>query len=87
MISLLTTLAAHWQAARARHAATCELAAMSACELGDMGVTRLDISRLFEPRVAPELCSRGGGGRIVPTAAFKPLLQRSAVMTTMESRA
>jgi NADP-dependent 3-hydroxy acid dehydrogenase YdfG len=67
MISLLTALAArlaaHRQAARVRRVATRELAAMSACELSDMGITRLDVSRLFEPRPmsgfqAPEFRSR-----------------------------
>ena len=59
MISLLTALAArlaaHRQAARVRRVVTRELAAMSACELSDMGITRLDVSRLFEPRPMSEL--------------------------------
>ena len=37
--SLLSAFAAYWQAAQVRHVAIRELAAMSACELGDMGIT------------------------------------------------
>jgi uncharacterized protein YjiS (DUF1127 family) len=53
MSSLPTAFAACWQAARVRHVAIRELAAMSARELGDMGITRLDVSRLFEPHLMP----------------------------------
>jgi len=84
MISLLTAFAAHRQAARARRVATRELAAMSECELGDMGITRHDVSRLFEPCLAPEFRSRGGVGRVAATAIFKPLPQWSAVMASSE---
>jgi uncharacterized protein YjiS (DUF1127 family) len=85
MSSLLTAFAADWQAARVQHVATRELAAMSACELGDMGLTRLDVSRLFEPRLTPEFRSRGGVGLVSTTATFKPRPQRSAVMTSLGS--
>ena len=54
IISLLTAFAAHWHAVRVRRVATRELAAMSVCELSDMGTIRLDVSRLFEPRLMPE---------------------------------
>ena len=84
MISLLTAFAAHWQAARVRRVATRELAAMSACELGDMGITRLDVSRLFEPRLVPEFQSRGGVGHVAAAATFKQMPQRPAVMTSLE---
>jgi len=85
MISLLTAFAAHWQAARVRRVARRELAAMSVCELSDMGITRLDVSRLFEPRLLPEFRSRGGVGRVAAAGTFKPLLQRSTVMTSLET--
>lgn len=82
--SFLTDFIAYWLAARARRVAARELAAMSACELGDMGITRLDASRLFEPRLMPEFRSRGG---VSTTATFRPRSQRSAVMTNLESLA
>jgi|SRR5580658_233914 uncharacterized protein YjiS (DUF1127 family) len=95
VISLLTALAAHWQAARARRVTTRELATMSGCELSDMGITRLDVSRLFEPRPmsefqgsdfqGPEFRSHRGAGRVATAATFKALPQRSADMTIMES--
>jgi uncharacterized protein YjiS (DUF1127 family) len=94
MISLLTALAAHLvarrQAARMRHGTTRELAAMSACELSDMGITRLDVSRLFEPRPmpefrVPEFRSRRGAGRVAPAATFKTFPPRQATMTSLES--
>lgn len=87
IISLLAAFAAHWQAARVRRLATRELAAMSACELGDMGITRLDVSRLFEPHLVPDFRSRGGAGHVATAATFKPLPQRPAVMTSLESPA
>jgi uncharacterized protein YjiS (DUF1127 family) len=85
--SLLSAFAAYWQAAQVRHVAIRELAAMSACELGDMGITPLDASRLFEPRLMPEFQSRGGGGRASTATTFKPRPQRSAVMTSLGSPA
>ena len=73
---ITTRLAAHWHAAQARRVAERELAALSTCELGDMGITRLDVSRLFEPRLAPNI-----------VGPLKPPPQRSAVMTNQESLA
>jgi uncharacterized protein YjiS (DUF1127 family) len=87
MSSLLTAFAAYWQATRVRHVATRELAAMSACELGDVGITRLDVSRLFEPRLMQEFRSRGVVGRVWTAATFKPRSQRSVVMTSLGSLA
>ena len=87
MSSLLTAFAAYWRAARVRHVATRELAAMSACQLGDMGITRLNVSRLFEPRLMPEFRSRGGVGRLSTAATFKPRPQRAVVMTSLGSLA
>jgi uncharacterized protein YjiS (DUF1127 family) len=85
MISLLATFAARWQAARVRRVVTRGLAAMSACDLSDLGITRLDVSRLFEPSLLPEFRSRGGGGHVPATETLKPLSQRPAVMTSLES--
>jgi len=85
MISLLTAFAAHWQAARVRRLATRELAAMSPCELSDIGITRLDVSRLFEPSLLPEFRSRGSARRIAAAGTFKPLPQRPAAMTSVET--
>lgn len=75
-MQIITLLGTRWQAARARRVAERELAGLSACELGDMGITLLDVSRLFEPRLTPDVV----GPR-------KPLPQRSAVMTNQESLA
>jgi uncharacterized protein YjiS (DUF1127 family) len=83
--NLLTAFVAHWQAARARRVATSELVAMSGCELGDIGITRLDVNRLFEPHLASEFRSRGGVGRVAAATTFKPLSQRPAVMTSLEA--
>jgi len=85
IISLLRAFAAYWQAARMRRVATREVAAMSVCELSDMGITRLDVSRLFEPRLVPEFRIRGSAGRVAATTIFRPLPQGSAVMTSLES--
>ncbi len=85
MNSLFSSFAAYWRAARARQLAARELAAMSSCELGDMGITRLDAGRLFEPGLMAELRSRGGVGRISNAAPFKPRPQWSAVMTSLGS--
>jgi uncharacterized protein YjiS (DUF1127 family) len=90
--SLLTAFAAHWSAhwaahrhaARARRIATRELAAMFGSELGDMGITRLDVSRLFEPRLVAEFRSRGSAGGVATTTTFKSLPPRSAAMTSRE---
>ena len=64
MSSLLTAFAAYWRAARVRHVATRELAAMSACQLGDMGITRQ-----CEPfvRATPD----AGFGRGAASVAFR----------------
>jgi 4-oxalocrotonate tautomerase len=82
MTSLLTEFAARRQAALVRRAATRELAAMSLCELSDMGITRLDVSRLFEPRLVPEFRSRGRkseeGNETMPHVIIKLLPGRSA---------
>jgi uncharacterized protein YjiS (DUF1127 family) len=82
MTTLLSSLAAHWKTARAHHAATRELAAMSACELGDIGITRLDVSRLFEPRLIADVHARGGGGRVATAATFRPIPQSPAARTS-----
>ena len=58
---------------------------MSARELSDMGITRLDVSSLFEPRLVPEFRSRRGANRLATATTFKALPQRSADMTIMES--
>lgn len=86
MIKLLALFAARHRVARMRHRATRELAAMSAHELGDMGITRLDVSRLFEPRLVAEFRARDGG-RVVAAAIVKPRPQGSAVMASLESLA
>ena len=78
MVGLITAFAAHRQAARVRCVATRELAAMSRCELSDMGITRLDVSRLFESRPVPGFRSRGEADRIAAAATLKPLQQNSA---------
>jgi uncharacterized protein YjiS (DUF1127 family) len=85
MIGFLTAFAAHWQGARVRRVATRELAAMSVRELSDMGITRLDVCRLFEPRLVPEFRSRGGAGRIAAAATFKPLPQGPAFRISLET--
>ena len=90
--ALATRLAAHWQAARVRRVTTRELTTMSACELSDMGITRLDVSRLFEPRAmsepwGPELRSCRGAGRVAAVETFTTPPQRSAVMTNLEPSA
>ena len=87
MSSLLTAVVAYCQVARARHVATGELAAMSACELRDIGITSLDVSRLFEPRLMPEFRSRGDVDRVSTTATFKPVPQWYAGMTCLRSPA
>ncbi len=46
---------------------------MPARELSDMGITRLDMSRLFEPSLVPEFRSRGSADQFAPAAIFKPL--------------
>ena len=73
---IITLLVARWQAARARRVAERELAALSPCELGDMGITRLGVSRLFEPRLVPDFAE-----------PFEPLPHSSAVMTNQEALA
>ena len=85
MIGFLTTLTARWHAAWVRRVATRELAAMSACELSDMGITRFDMSGLFEPRLVPEFRSRGGAGDIAAAATFKPLTQGPAFRASLET--
>jgi len=85
IISLVTAVCRSWQAAQAQRVAARELAAMSVCELGDIGITRLDVSRLFEPPLAPEFRSRGGAGRVAPMATFSPLPQGRG--TSLESLA
>jgi uncharacterized protein YjiS (DUF1127 family) len=63
----LAALGIRLQAARARYAASRELAAMSAGELADMGITRHDVNRLFDPHLAPEFQSRGRSSvRVLP---------------------
>ena len=57
---LFAAFASHLRAARVRHATGRELAGMSAGELADMGITRHDLSRLFEPQLTSEFQSRGG---------------------------
>jgi len=48
------------RAAQVRSAATGELAAMSNCELADMGIVRSDVSRLFDAEFLREFRLRGG---------------------------
>jgi uncharacterized protein YjiS (DUF1127 family) len=84
MISLITSVRRSWQAAQVQREAARELAAMSVCELSDIGITRLDVSRLFEPRLAPELRSRGGIGRVATTATFRTISQGPAARTSLE---
>ena len=84
-ISFLTAFAARWRATRMRRIATRELAAMSMRELSDMGITRLDVSRLFEPHLVPEFRSRGGAGGVATTAIFESLPQGPTAMTSLES--
>jgi uncharacterized protein YjiS (DUF1127 family) len=85
MVGLITAFAARWQAARVRRVATRELAAMSAGELSDMGITRLDVSRLFESRLVREFRSRGDANRVAAAGKSKLLPQRSAVRTSLET--
>jgi uncharacterized protein YjiS (DUF1127 family) len=62
-VRLVAMLCARWQAARERQAVSRELAAMSAGELADMGITRHDLSRLFDPQHAPEFLLARTHGR------------------------
>jgi uncharacterized protein YjiS (DUF1127 family) len=84
MISLIIAVCRSWQTAQVQRVAARELAAMSVCELSDIGITRLDVSRLFEPRLAPEFRSRGGGGRVATTTTFRTISQGPAVRTSLE---
>lgn len=86
MSSFLVPLAARWRAARTRHLATRELAAMSVGELGDLGITRLDVSRVFEPRLASEFRSRGAA-RFTIAAAFTSSPRPGVVRANLESLA
>ena len=51
-------LGVRWQTARARRAAGREVAAMSDRELADMGTSRSDLHRLFDPNAEYEFESR-----------------------------
>ena len=56
---LAEALDARLRTARAKRAAASELAAMSDRELADIGINRCDMDRLFDPKFAHELASRG----------------------------
>ena len=84
MINLLAAFAVRRQAARLRRVAARELAAMSACELGDMGITRLDVSRLFEPGLAREFLARGSAARVAAKPKPRPCPRYRAAMTSLE---
>jgi uncharacterized protein YjiS (DUF1127 family) len=82
--AFFNAVATSWRAARKRHRAERELAALSARDLGDMGITRLDVSRLFEPRLALEFQLRGTTVYIPPEAGFKSMPQREIIVRTLE---
>ncbi len=48
-------------------------------------ITRLDVRRLFEPRLVPEFRSRAGVGRSAADATFKHLPRESAFRTSLET--
>lgn len=77
------------RAARTRRAETSALAAMSNSDLADMGITRHDLSRLFDPHLAPEFQSRGALDRVAARARrvtiIRPPTERPAVVRSLEA--
>jgi uncharacterized protein YjiS (DUF1127 family) len=69
---LLAAVGIRLEQARARYAASRELAVMSAGELADMGITRHDVTRLFHPQLAAEFRSRGCSRITHPQDAASP---------------
>ena len=55
---LVEAVGARLQTALARRAAAGELVAMSDCELADIGISRSEVDRLFDPEFAHEYESR-----------------------------
>jgi uncharacterized protein YjiS (DUF1127 family) len=51
---LVAALSARLKVARARRAASSEMAAMSDREFADMGITRCDVTRVLDPEFLPD---------------------------------
>ena len=56
----VAVLGDRWRAMLARHAVEGELATLSDRELADVGITRCDVDRLFDPDLAHDHGLRGG---------------------------
>jgi uncharacterized protein YjiS (DUF1127 family) len=82
--TFFNAVATSWRTARKRHQAERELAAMSARDLGDMGITRLDVSRLFEPSLAPEFQQRGTAAAVPIETGFESMSQRHVTTRALE---
>jgi uncharacterized protein YjiS (DUF1127 family) len=82
--AIFSAVATSWRTARKRHQAERELAAMPARDLGDMGITRLDVSRLFEPGLAPEFQRRGISVSVPLETGFQSIPKRQVAAGTLE---